>query len=116
MRAVGIFALLLALSPITVAHAQALRSACHVDTLCQGVESGQGRIMKCLRAHKTELSQTCLAAIGRSVMNWGNGRGGAGGPGGGPNGAGPNGPGSNGPGPGGPGGPGEMDDGASGPQ
>ncbi|MBV8662799.1 MAG: hypothetical protein JO107_06825, partial [Hyphomicrobiales bacterium] len=111
--------LILALSPITVVHAQAVRSACHVDTLCQGVESGQGRIMKCLRAHKTELSQTCLAAIGRSVMNWGNRGGGAGGPGGeGPMGGGPNGPGPNGPGPGGPGqgGPGGMDDGEGGPQ
>lgn len=52
------------------AQAQAFRAPCHVDTLCAGVESGGGRIMACLRVHKNELSEQCLAAIGRSVMNW----------------------------------------------
>jgi hypothetical protein len=124
MRGVGIIALVLAVSPINVVHAQALRSACHLETLCAGVQQGQGRIMQCLRAHKTELSQACLAAIGRQVMNGGNRGGGAGGPGPGGPGGGPMGQGSQGPGPGpggpgpGPGanGPGGMDDGESGPQ
>lgn len=97
--------LIVSMISLSAANAQAMRMACHVDTLCAGVESGGGRIMNCLRAHKTELSEKCLAAIGRSVMNW-RSKGGQpggdmeGGPGEPPPGAGP---GPGGP-PGGPGG------------
>jgi hypothetical protein len=72
MRTIFIVALLFVLSQSGAADAQGFRMPCHVDTLCAGVESGGGRIMNCLRAHKTELSEQCLAAIGRSVMNWGS--------------------------------------------
>jgi hypothetical protein len=68
MRTISLVALMFSLSG--AADAQGFRIPCHVDTLCAGVESGGGRIMNCLRAHKTELSEQCLAAIGRSVMNW----------------------------------------------
>ena len=67
---VSIVALLFVLTLSGAADAQGFRMPCHVDTLCAGVESGSGRIMNCLRAHKNELSEQCLAAIGRSVMNW----------------------------------------------
>jgi hypothetical protein len=81
--------------------AQAMRAVCHVDTLCAGVQNGGGRIMKCLREHKSELSEECLAAIGRTVMSWGGGKGqGQGGQGqgqGGQGGGGPGGPPSEGP-------------------
>jgi hypothetical protein len=63
------------------------------------VQNGGGRIMKCLREHKTELSEQCLAAIGRTVMSWGGGKGGqagqdmgSGGADGGPPGGGPGAP------------------------
>jgi len=54
------------------AYAQAFRAPCHVDTICPGVSRGGGRIMQCLRVHKSALSQECFASIGRSVMNWRN--------------------------------------------
>ena len=49
--------------------AQGFRMQCHVQSLCPGVEAGGGRIMNCLRAHKNELSEPCLAAIGRMTLN-----------------------------------------------
>ncbi len=70
MRAIVVLTFLMGVILTHAAHAQAFKAPCHVDTLCAGIESGGGRIMKCLRAHKTELSEQCLAAIGRSVMNW----------------------------------------------
>jgi hypothetical protein len=50
-------------------YAQGIKGACHVRTLCPGVQAGGGRVMACLRAHKDELSQQCLAAIGQMVVN-----------------------------------------------
>ena len=70
MRVVIALAVLSGVVANGAARAQAFRAPCHVDTLCAGVETGGGRIMACLRAHKNELSEQCLAAIGRSVMNW----------------------------------------------
>jgi hypothetical protein len=71
MRPVTAAAVVLVASVVSfgVAEAQALKMACNVDTLCPGVEAGGGRIMNCLRAHKSELSEKCLAAIGRFIMN-----------------------------------------------
>jgi hypothetical protein len=51
------------------AFAQGFKMQCHIQTLCPGVEPGGGRIMNCLRAHKDELSEPCLAAIGRMALN-----------------------------------------------
>jgi hypothetical protein len=71
MRLVTAAAAVLVTSVVSfgVAEAQALKMACRVDTLCPGVEAGGGRIMNCLRAHKAELSDKCLAAIGRFFIN-----------------------------------------------
>lgn len=62
-------------------YAQGVGGACHVKALCAGVQPGGGSIMKCLSAHKDELSQQCLAAIGLRVLNRQHG-GQPGGPGG----------------------------------
>lgn len=51
------------------AHAQAFRAPCHVDELCHGVQAGGGRIINCLREHKSQLSEECFAAIGHNVLN-----------------------------------------------
>jgi hypothetical protein len=42
-----------------------VREACRADVerLCKGVEPGGGRIRECLRAHQSELSDGCKAAI-----------------------------------------------------
>ncbi|MGA2795329.1 MAG: cysteine rich repeat-containing protein [Roseiarcus sp.] len=69
MRSISVIALLLGLTLSGAADAQGFRAACHVNALCPGVARGGGRIMNCLRTHKAGLSQQCLAAIGRSVLN-----------------------------------------------
>jgi hypothetical protein len=51
------------------AQAQAFKAACHVDKICANVSSGGGRIIKCLREHKDDLSEHCLAAIGRAMLD-----------------------------------------------
>jgi hypothetical protein len=106
MRILACAALAFGLISASAAEAQVFREPCHVEEICPGVESGGGRILNCLARHKEELSQHCLAAIGRSVLNQrGRGRhgpamqGGGGGQNGGP---GPDGPGGKGGGPGGP--------------
>jgi hypothetical protein len=42
-----------------------VRAACDADVtkLCAGVQPGGGRIMQCLRQHKTEVSDACKQAI-----------------------------------------------------
>ena len=42
-----------------------MRKACAEDVkkLCPGVKAGEGRIAQCLKAHATELSQTCSEMI-----------------------------------------------------
>jgi hypothetical protein len=69
MRAIASVVLLLGLALSFPADAQGVRRACHVMELCAGVEPGGGRIMDCLRAHKAQLSQDCIMAIGLSVLN-----------------------------------------------
>lgn len=42
-----------------------LREACHDDVqkFCSGEKPGGGRIIKCMRAHKSELSEGCRAEM-----------------------------------------------------
>jgi hypothetical protein len=101
MRNLACAILALGLIGASAAEAQMFREPCHVEELCPGVESGGGRILNCLAQHKGELSQHCLAAIGRTVLNQrGKGRHGPGMQGG--DGSGPDGPGGKGGSPGGP--------------
>jgi hypothetical protein len=69
MRLGFVVALSVGLMLSGASYAQGIRGTCHVRTLCPDVESGGGKVMACLRAHKDELSQECLAAIGRRVLN-----------------------------------------------
>jgi hypothetical protein len=47
------------------AHMAKVREACRpdVERLCKDVKPGGGRIRECLKAHASELSDTCKAAI-----------------------------------------------------
>jgi hypothetical protein len=69
MRALSTAAFLVALSLSSAASAQMFREACHVKSLCPGVQSGGGKVVACLKAHKADLSEQCYAALGRSMMN-----------------------------------------------
>jgi len=69
MRSIFPIALLLGLTLCGAADAQGVNRACHVRELCAGVQPGGGRIMDCLRAHKAELPETCLSAIGLAVLS-----------------------------------------------
>ena len=69
MRSISITALLLGVCLSGAAQAQAFREPCHVDSLCPGVERGGGKILNCLRTHKSELSEACFTAIGHFTMN-----------------------------------------------
>jgi len=69
MRSTSVIALLFVLALSGAADAQGFGGPCHVSALCPGVVRGGGRIMNCLRAHQAGLSQQCLAAIGRTILN-----------------------------------------------
>src|SRR5262249_59605323 len=45
--------------------AATVRQACSADLqrLCAGVQPGGGRILQCMRTHKTELSPDCQSAL-----------------------------------------------------
>ena len=45
--------------------AAGVMEACKADKekLCAGVEAGEGRVMKCLREHKKEVSEGCRSAL-----------------------------------------------------
>ena len=46
--------------------AQSSGEACQddIDTYCEGIQVGHGRLEKCLKAHKAKLSSNCKAALG----------------------------------------------------
>jgi hypothetical protein len=69
MRSISIVALLLGISLSGAAQAQVFRGPCKVDSLCPGVERGGGKILNCLRTHKSELSEACFTAIGHFTIN-----------------------------------------------
>lgn len=48
-----------------------VRSACQTDVrkLCAGVQPGGGRILACLKEHKTEVSDGCKQAILKAREN-----------------------------------------------
>lgn len=69
MRSISVGVVLLGVSLSGAAHAQMFRAACHVDTLCPGVERGGGKVVACLRTHKSELTEPCFAALGRFMIN-----------------------------------------------
>ncbi|MDE2363062.1 MAG: hypothetical protein KGM42_10330 [Hyphomicrobiales bacterium] len=65
--------MLLALGLTLAAAAPALadaRSACRqdVETLCNGVERGGGRIMRCMSEHRAALSPTCKMALADRML------------------------------------------------
>src|SRR5437870_2012488 len=45
---------------------QVSKDACQadIDQFCEGVQVGQGRLKKCLKAHRSKLSLTCRTAEG----------------------------------------------------
>jgi hypothetical protein len=69
MKAI-VAALVVILAAPGVGHAQGLgvAQACNVRALCAGVAPGQGRMMVCLKAHESELSDACLATLGRVLL------------------------------------------------
>jgi hypothetical protein len=69
MRAISIAVFLLGVSLASQASAQMFRAACHVETLCPGVQSGGGKVVACLKTHKADLTEQCYAALGRFMMN-----------------------------------------------
>ena len=48
-----------------------LHDACHADLekVCEHVKAGEGRVMKCLREHKADLSAGCQASIAAHRSN-----------------------------------------------
>lgn len=55
----------LQVTPATRAQARAIAKVCRIDiqTLCAGVEAGEGRIAACLRDNQAKLSQPCGEAL-----------------------------------------------------
>jgi len=51
---------------------QDVRQSCRDDAqkLCSEVKPGGGRIARCLRSHKSELSQACTAAVEQAKDRW----------------------------------------------
>jgi hypothetical protein len=41
-----------------------------IETYCSGVEKGEGRVMKCLKEHKEQLSEGCKTSL-RSMQQKG---------------------------------------------
>jgi hypothetical protein len=69
MRVISVVALILVLSVSGSAYAQVFREPCQVDSLCAGVQRGGGRIVACLKTHKSQLSEQCFAALGHFMIN-----------------------------------------------
>lgn len=45
------------------------RAACNTASLCSGVQPGGGRIIQCLREHKSEVSTKCKIALGEFFLS-----------------------------------------------
>lgn len=45
-----------------------------VKRLCPGIKPGEGRVLKCLREHKKELSEPCRNALDHKRPRGGDGR------------------------------------------
>lgn len=52
--------------------AEAIFVSCHEDQnkFCADVEPGQGRIMRCMREHREQLSDQCRSEVERVRQNW----------------------------------------------
>ena len=65
VRSAAFAASILLLLSTTTAHAAGKGETCRaeVDKLCQGVQPGEGRLVKCLKEHDADLSDACRAYI-----------------------------------------------------
>ena len=54
--------------PVYADGKSALRAACKQDvqTYCKGIRPGGGRIVKCMKEHKSQISSTCKSAIAQA--------------------------------------------------
>jgi Cysteine rich repeat len=61
----GLIAASLAASPARAQELADLRTYCmsDIERLCKGIEPGGGRILKCLKAHKKEMTVGCAQAL-----------------------------------------------------
>jgi hypothetical protein len=69
MRTISTAVFLFGLSLCSAAEAQMFREACHVETICPGVQRGGGKVVACLKTHRADLSEQCYAALGRFMIN-----------------------------------------------
>lgn len=58
--------------PALAADTESPQVACKsdIETYCSGVEKGEGRVMKCLKEHKEQLSEGCKTSL-RSMQQKG---------------------------------------------
>lgn len=69
MRPLTLLAFGLFLACSDAASAADFMSACNTKTLCAGVQPGGGRIIQCLKEHKSALSTKCKVALGEMLLN-----------------------------------------------
>jgi hypothetical protein len=61
----GLIASCLLVSPVKSQEMEDIRTYCmsDIERLCKGIEPGGGRILKCLKANKKEMSVGCAQAL-----------------------------------------------------